>query len=222
MIIHVIKYFSYLIIFFSIVQFFLHNFVFSNKNKNSMKSRLVAFIVLSMLLFTCKKDSEIQPAKFRIDNEFKIYFSSFLKEAKVRNIIIDTTNLIITSGKQSTKDKETCGTCYIDVKKPWVQKTIEIYTDSPTCWLSRTSNGKEALIFHELGHCLLGRIDHKTDTFLDGSPKSLMHPNDTDLYSPCVYGIDDTNLCNKTERRKYYVDELFNPTTAKPVWARDL
>jgi hypothetical protein len=187
-----------------------------------MKIKIYQFLALSFLLFTCKKDEEIQPAKFQIDSEFKVYFTSFLKEARARNIKIDTTNLILKSGKQSSKDKETCGTCYIDVKKPWVQKTIEIYTDSPTCWLSRTNNGKEALIFHELGHCLLGRIEHKTDTYLDGTPKSLMHPTDTDLYSPCVYAIDNETICNKTDRRKYYVDELFDPKTAKPVWARDL
>ena len=43
-------------------------------------------------------------------------------------------------------------------------------------WFDITSDAKkEALIFHELGHCLLGR-DHVDDLFDDGCPISLMHP----------------------------------------------
>ena len=33
---------------------------------------------------------------------------------------------------------------------------------------------REALLFHELGHCLLNRV-HDDDTYDDGRPKSLMN-----------------------------------------------
>lgn len=165
------------------------------------------------------KTVDIEPSIFSIEKEFRPYFNSFLKEAAERNVTIDTTNLIIRLNKTISTNK--CGTCTQFIKNPKQQKTIEIYTSAATCWGIATNNGKEALVFHELGHCILGRIDHKNDTFADGSPKSIMVANNSDLYNPCIYVLDDIpENCNKTNRRKYYIDELFNPATPKPIWAK--
>lgn len=163
---------------------------------------------------------EPSPAVFQIEKQYRVYFDNFLKEAKLRNIKIDTTNLIIKSITENSKSKEACGTCTQTINKPSIQKTIEINVKDPSCWQTATNNAREVLVFHELGHCLLGRIEHKSDIFPDGSPKSIMFPDNRDLYSPCVYAIDDSNNCNKTERRKYYIDELFNPNTPKPSWVK--
>ncbi len=183
-----------------------------------MKTTILLLLTI-VILTTCKQKVEpISAPIYAIEKQFQPFMISFLKEAAERNIKIDTTNLIIKLNNQLKIDK--CGTCTYSTKNKNSQKTVEIYTNSLTCWSVATFNAKEALIFHELGHCLLGRIDHKNDTFTDGSPKSIMVANNQELYSPCVYVIDDNPAaCNKTIRRKYYIDELFNPATPKPDWA---
>lgn len=60
---------------------------------------------------------------------------------------------------------------------------------------------QEALIFHELGHCLLGR-EHQTNftiRFSDGCPDSLMYPY---LIRSCYI-----------KHRNYYIKELFDKST---------
>ncbi len=186
-----------------------------------MKVKFLKFSLLALLFITCKKETTIiAPSIYQVDKEFKGYVATFILEANLRNIKIDTTNLILTSAKATSKLFETCGTCTQTIKRPEYQKTIEINSNNSVCWQLATYNAKEALVFHELGHCLLGRTNHRTDTFPDGTPKSIMFPDNTDLYSPCVYAIDDTNNCNKIERRKYYLDELFNTNAVAPSWAK--
>ncbi|MES2795912.1 MAG: hypothetical protein V4683_08105 [Bacteroidota bacterium] len=185
-----------------------------------MLSKYSVVIIFSFLLITCKKETPTEPTILKMDSQFRPFFNSFLKEAKERNVSIDTTNLILTVAKSSNNLSEPCGTCTQKLDNQNAQKIIEINSSNSACWQIATDNAKEALIFHELGHCLLGRIEHKTEKFSDGSPKSLMHPDNFDLYSPCTYAIDGSNDCNKTSRRKYYMDELFNPNTPSPDWAK--
>jgi hypothetical protein len=159
-------------------------------------------------------------AVYKIDANLKQYVDAFFKEAKLRNIEIPQDNLIVKDSATSN-NIELCGTCSQDLKKPTKQRIIEINTLNTRCWRTIPETNREALVFHELGHCLLKRIEHKNELFVDGSPKSIMVANDTDLYSPCVYVIDDTPAnCNKTARRKYYIDELFDTATPVPVWAK--
>ena len=76
----------------------------------------------------------------------------------------------------------------------------------------------EVLIFHELGHCVLGRL-HQNDYLPNGDPKSLMIQNELDQYA-CVYDLSGDNDCNNLFKREYYLDELFDPTTPTPDWAQ--
>jgi hypothetical protein len=50
----------------------------------------------------------------------------------------------------------------------------EIAVDS-TFWTNASDLGREQLVFHELGHCIFGRL-HNRMTLPDGCPKSIMNP----------------------------------------------
>jgi hypothetical protein len=94
---------------------------------------------------------------------------------------------------------------------------------SGDCWQNEPDQNKEALIFHELGHCLLNR-GHKDDVFPSGAPKSLMITQIDGPYQPCDYVLSDdpeaVKKCNLTVRRPYYLDELFNENLSDvPDWA---
>jgi hypothetical protein len=56
---------------------------------------------------------------------------------------------------------------------------------------------REELIFHEMGHCVLGRA-HKSIKTAEGIPASIMHP----------YRISNSVY---KEYRDQYLNELFHP-----------
>lgn len=74
---------------------------------------------------------------------------------------------------------------------------------SSSAWDQGSDTFREMLLFHELGHCLLGR-DHKNTRHSDGRPESLMSSS---LFSQSVY------LAHRDE----YMKELFTAETTQFV-----
>lgn len=66
---------------------------------------------------------------------------------------------------------------------------------SNSAWGSGSETFREMLLFHELGHCLLGR-GHKNTTHSDGRPESLMRSS---MFSQTTYN----------NHRDQYLKELF-------------
>jgi hypothetical protein len=111
------------------------------------------------------QDSEIQTeAQYRasqyhpgrIDPEFIPYLERFMKEAGARGIQINPIRaraLSIEFGFNLVADN-TLGQCDVTTKQ---MKVSESY------WATAGDMEKEVLIFHELGHCLLGR-EHEDNT----------------------------------------------------------
>lgn len=89
-----------------------------------------------------------------------------------------------------------------------ITNTILIDRDSPG-W----KYNPEALVFHELGHLLLGR-DH-LNTRVGKFCVSIMSNVDDPVYD--LHPGEPLY-----ERRTYYVDELFNPNTEVPEWMLNL
>ena len=48
---------------------------------------------------------------------------------------------------------------------------------------------------------------------------SLMNPDNVDVYATCRYPIGGEE-CDKRPRREYYINELFDPATTIPAWAK--
>ena len=143
--------------------------------------------------------------------EFEPIVKRFITEAKARGKNISIDNLIIKL--DASVASIYCANSNVITSQNDVQKIILI--NPQMCWQNDTQ--LEALIFHELGHCILGR-QHDNSLMPKGDPKSIMYPDNITLYSPCVYSIG--NPCDLTYRRPYYIDELFNPGTAVPDWAK--
>ena len=82
-------------------------------------------------------------------------------------------------------------------------------TINPNYWYDRNEKGKESLVFHELGHCILER-PHDNGILDHGECKSIMK------------GTEDGRKCRRNLVsniwRDYYVDELFEPESAVPDW----
>ncbi|HUV84453.1 MAG TPA: putative metallopeptidase [Methanosarcinales archaeon] len=136
-----------------------------------------------------KKDKKYEVA----DKELESYINLFEEESKSRKAVsID--NLIVEYGNTADVGQGllnlldvTIGVCYSGSDTP------RIVIDK-SYWADATDTQKEVLMFHELGHCILGR-GH--DTRLDNGkvPVSVMYPTIFTFWY--------------TKKRKYYLDELF-------------
>lgn len=170
-----------------------------------------AFLVLLIITISGCADENIFEPTYDIPEELEPIVDAFIDEAASRGELIEKTNLII----QYDQNLEGCGRCNSIGSLETIQKKITINPNG-LCWTSELQ--KEGLLFHELGHCILGRL-HIEQLLPNGDPKSLMVDDKTDLYTGCVYQFGEEDNCNNTFKREYYLDELFDPNTPVPAWA---
>jgi len=163
------------------------------------------------LFLQCKKEETLEPV-LGIHPDFQPIVDLFVSEAAQRGVEIKLDNLILRY--DSDLSESICGQCNSLSDPDKVQKEIQVNSDP--CWVF--SQELEALIFHELGHCILQR-QHLADTLPNGDPKSMMVQSDITVYGPCRYVFDDPANCNNLHKREYYIDELFDPQTSIPEWA---
>ncbi|GAB4011962.1 hypothetical protein GCM10028808_26900 [Spirosoma migulaei] len=176
--------------------------------------RPFSFVILLLLagLTGCQSSSQPEPVQYSVPVEVEPYLKSFRDEAAKRNKVVSTANLIVTFGTVLTED--VCGQCILENgKTPRI-----ILNADDFCWKTASTNERECLVFHELGHCLLNRA-HKTEKFTNGLYVSLMNPDNVAVYATCRYPIGGDE-CDKRDRRDYYINELFEPATPTPVWGK--
>jgi len=173
-----------------------------------IKKILVAGFVL---LCSCSHNDDFTPV-FDVPAEFQPYVDSFEAAAAERGYHIMVNNLII--AYDASVSNTYCAVSNTTSAENSIQKIIYINPDIH-CW--QNSRQLETLLFHEMGHCILGRA-HDTALLPNGDAKSIMYPDDISLYAPCAYPLGDT--CNQLYTRDYYLDELFNPATPVPDWAK--
>lgn len=175
--------------------------------------RYFKWALIAFLFFGCDEKEELS-LEYRVPEELEPYVDNFFSEAEARGIILSRDNLIVEFG--DIKEDFICGNCNNVSTNTRIQKVITV-DNVLKCW--RNEQQLEALIFHEMGHCILGR-PHNDDLLPNGDPVSLMISNSISAYSPCIYSIDN-NPCNKAFKREYYLDEIFDPATPAPSWAKD-
>ncbi len=160
-------------------------------------------ILLFLFLISCN-----DPHEYLVDDEFTQYVAQFELQAELHGKTIDTetTGLIVEFA--DLKDNQ-AGLCHYE-------KPVRIQIDR-SYWqaVSKSQNAelmKEELLFHELGHGILGR-SHTNSTLENGDWKSVMCGGDK---------VSDRswNINYRGIRRKYYIDELFNENIAEPDFAR--
>ena len=169
--------------------------------------------LLLFLLTGCRREPEPAHAlTYQVPEEVIPFVEQFKAEALQRGQTLPVNDLIVQFGKTSAEN-----ICAVSLIRQNQTPVITISID-PNCWKSAYKEAKEALIFHELGHCILKR-DHRNDRLPDGSYTSLMNLDDVGIYATCQYPIDNSP-CDKRPRRAYYIDELFDSRTPVPAWAK--
>ncbi len=162
-----------------------------------LKITLTIFIV--MLVVGCQQEP-VAPV-MKEPNPLLGFLESFLLEAKNRGIEIDTTGLILELGGPVR-----IGACGIGRPRSPGRPPIVRICEVCACW-REDIYFKNELLFHEFGHALLSRL-HDNNILPSGAKKSIMSQN-----IGGVFGLNETKL-------KYYIDELFDPATPVPDWAK--
>jgi hypothetical protein len=120
----------------------------------------------------------------------------FIIEGKLRDVDVDDKKLTMVFAKTGTKDEPNIiGTCQFVGEYPLIAIDRDYYNKAEPF-------EREALVFHELGHCLLGR-EH-CSVKKDGKSVSLMEPI---ILSNELYSVERTAI----------VDELFHPNKDCPT-----
>ncbi|MGB4414740.1 MAG: hypothetical protein WBI53_07635 [Paludibacter sp.] len=161
--------------------------------------KIFYILILILLVSACSDIHE-----YRVEEEFTKYVQRFEMEAAKRGKDFDLQNTGLIVEFADLKDEQ-AGLCHYE-------KPIRIEIDR-AYWkaISATAGAdlmKENLLFHELGHGMLGR-DHLNTTLENGDWKSIMCGGEKVNDRPW-------NINYRGIRRNYYVDELFNESAPEP------
>ncbi len=151
--------------------------------KTNTLGRVCALVFTFALMTACGREKKVE-----IDPQFSGYVEGF-KTASGNTVTID--DLIIQFG--DTENPRARGICRVaDDSTP----TIIV---NQTTWEAISEAEREELIFHEMGHCVLGR-KHHARTRTSGAPESIMYP-----FSLTAHEYES--------EKQYYHDELFGRVT---------
>ena len=161
---------------------------------------IICIIVLLITFFSCEKkvipssSTPVQPVK----NDLTDLIAKFNNEAEIRGKKVNTQNFSIIL--DAILSKGYVGLCEKEQNRVRLDSTF---------WNKMSIYEKELLLFHELGHCILGR-GHLNTSYANGEYKSLMRAGDSNFGDKAIdfYG----------KKRKYYLDELFDETIVGPDW----
>ena len=152
-----------------------------------MKNTNILLTITFLLVTSCATINVVSDCEHYVDSSFKIYIDEFMKQAEKNDMDKDSLQdfaMIFAS----RLDGNTAGIC--------LHPTNTILVNAEY-WKLIDEYQREDLIFHELGHCVLGRshCDAKNE---DGTPVSIMNPR---VMWSATYMIS----------RDRYVKELFKP-----------
>lgn len=161
-----------------------------------------------MLIFlaSCQKE-ELPAKKYEVPDIIQPYIDDFIAEGAKRgeNIIID--NLVV-EFTTSIQDREAAGLCTFATENG----PPKIQFDSTSANWQNSIYSREALVFHELGHCILDRRQHKDDIMSNGNFASIMRTKGEQMFGGQINNF----------KRDYYLDELFDANTSEPEWAKNI
>lgn len=180
-----------------------------SKEKKMKKLTIITTILVILSIIISLMTYDNTPY---VDNEFKPHVQNFVKKSKGKVLLKDVKNLSITFDKFD-EDSEVIGYCL------YIPLYPKIVINQDWWYKNESKIAREALIFHEMGHCILYRghaeetlnnellakfermlfnmgILDKKEPLRDGCPASYMHPRLLSHY--CMFKHYD-----------YYMKELF-------------
>lgn len=126
-----------------------------------------------------------------VDERLWSYFEEFEKEAAERGFDFDLNQHNLTGNISDIHDSGVAGSCSYGFRRP-----NSVTIDSPF-WNRSGFFSREMVVFHELGHCVLGR-NHTERLTSNGYCASIMRS-----------GTGSCRTLYDANNREYYLNELF-------------
>jgi hypothetical protein len=128
------------------------------------------------------------------------YVDSFIREAELRDYDFSHARRGLTIEFTNLPDNKAGSS-----KSTFFGSHIKL---DPLIWKQMNGRQKEMLVFHELGHCVLGR-QHRSETLELGECASIMKEGGENTCMADIYS---------DSWRSYYIDELFDADVQLPDW----
>jgi hypothetical protein len=149
--------------------------------------RCIIISLLMMSITNCSVESSSE-----VDAELVYYFQLFEEEAVSRDISIDMSSILVSGYIENIETRGTLGQC-----KSYSDGSQTVVIDD-NYWQRADDYEKEYIVFHELGHCVLGR-DHNNVRDDEGICESIMQSGN----NLCTSNYNDMT-------REQLLDELFS------------
>lgn len=167
--------------------------------------KTILFLLVFLVATGCGKT--IYTKKYSVDEEAKPYLASFVSHLKAsgKSWVLDDLEIHLTGNNISDGQYGYCTKEVITtIKGPdkVVRKTPRIYLHKEK-WKLLSYAEREQLVFHELGHCILG-LDHNSASS-NNRPVSVMYPT-----LPIISPYYDST----PEIYTSYMQQLFNYKTS--------
>ena len=165
-----------------------------------MKVKMLLFPIM-LLLIACQKESvitladgteDLQRTYNAVDKALWIHFQSFENEGAKRGLNIDLASAEISGVIEKINEDQVVGQCNYYSHRP------NHVTIDQTFWNQASAIYREYVVFHELGHCYLGR-PHNETALSNGVCTSIMNSGTGNCVSR--YSVSS---------RSNYLDELFD------------
>ena len=156
--------------------------------------RLMQFLLLAIFFTSCQQEfieqDNSQILGGDITPELAPYFRTFQDEARQYGIIVDYESANVTAELINIDEGSVAGACSTN------GHNIRDITIDKSFWNRANSLLREMVIFHELGHCILGR-GHSEGSLQNGICRSIMRS-----------GLGSCRDAYNTTNRDYYLEEL--------------
>ena len=163
-----------------------------------VKTIHTVILSICILLWSCHHENEqLYP------EEFKVIVDAFFEEANIRGHDLQQSHYDFEIKLGETPGENVLGSC---------QQNGHVITINEEEWPMLTDREKEWVLFHELGHCILGR-GHMNAESLTGECYSYMKGAENDFECSINYYSEYW--------REYYMDELFDDKAMLPAWYLD-
>jgi hypothetical protein len=176
-----------------------------------MNNRWFYLIFLMIILSSCKDTEGTEPIKYEVPSPLQPMIERFIQEGSKRGKILTIKNLIIKLSDEPIETSPNQFSCGITNGEITEQKQNIVQIDTQCLAWRHSELSKEILIFHELGHAILLR-HHDNSRLPNGDWKSIMTGANWTIFDYYIFN---------SQKREYYLDELFNPSTQVPEWAKE-
>lgn len=128
---------------------------------------ILLLLSFTLLMMSCQKEPLIVKNYEGVDDKLCTYFQKFEEAGADRNVFIDLAASGIIGSIEKIHADGTVGLCHHRSDTP-----NQIIIDKDF-WSNASENSKEMIVFHELGHCFLGK-NHNDERNNDSTCSSIM------------------------------------------------